>query len=263
MDQSKIEIIVIITFLILVALVTAILVYIYQYRRRVKTHQQQMKIVKQIHEKELIKAQYEMQVQTMQDIGREIHDNIGQKLTLASLYTHQLEFDAANSEIQNRINQIGSILTDSLSELRSLSKSLTNPTIEEKSLETLLEEEMKKLSETGLFKIEAKISTGFVCSNLVKSILYRMVQEFFQNSIKHAQASVLTLNLNHNDAGPQLFLADNGKGFDTEKVNTDRGIGLVNIKKRAALIEATMELKSVLDQGTSLLLFVPKDKLCK
>ena len=73
--------------------IVAVVVFIKQYKTKKKEHTAMLLFQKEQHQQELLFAQIEIQQQTMQHIGREIHDNIGQKLTLASLYTQQLAFE--------------------------------------------------------------------------------------------------------------------------------------------------------------------------
>ena len=99
------------------------------------------------HQKEILSAQIEIQNQTMQHIGREIHDNIGQKLTLASLYTQQLAYENKAPQINENIENISAIINQSLSELRALSKSLTDDSISNSTIVELLQNECKIINE--------------------------------------------------------------------------------------------------------------------
>ena len=88
-----------------------------------------------------------------------------------------------------------------------------------------------------------------------KSIVFRILQEFIQNSIKHAQCDAITIELMTNSNSVQLVVNDNGKGFDTQINST--GIGLINMKKRAELIGGTFHLTSEPNAGTQLTVLLP------
>jgi signal transduction histidine kinase len=82
------------------------------------------------------------------------------------------------------------------------------------------------------------------------------VQEFLQNSMKHAHCKNIVANLKMEDTLLQLFLKDDGKGFDTNHTNTN-GIGLANMKKRTEMIGGEFILESELNKGTKLTIEIP------
>ena len=106
---------------IFIAFIGAIILFIRQYRIKKRTHLKELETIDVLHKKELLKTQMEIQSQTMKYIGREIHDNIGQKLTLSSLYLQQLVFENKTEQITDNINNINDIINESLTELRHLS----------------------------------------------------------------------------------------------------------------------------------------------
>ncbi|MBN8642790.1 MAG: sensor histidine kinase [Flavobacteriales bacterium] len=239
-----------------IAFVSAIIIYMRNYQIKKKQHNAMLQIQHEEHQKELLSTQIEIQRQTMQHIGREIHDNVGQKLTLASLYTQQLAFENKAPQINEAIDNISSIINQSLSELRELSKSLTDDTIEANSIHQLISLEVKKLKELQLCSVSFENNKPELeLPYHQKSIVFRILQEFIQNSIKHAHCDAITIELMTNSNSVQLVIKDNGKGFDTQMNST--GIGLVNMKKRAELIGGTFHLMSEHNTGTQLTVSLP------
>lgn len=261
MDESGIITVIFSVFFTILLLCISFIILLLIYRRRKVENELEKQQLRHEHAKQLIQAQYEIQTQTMQEIGREIHDSVGQKLTLASLYTHQLDFKNHYPLIHANITNISAIINESLQELRALSKSLTNFDIEEKCLKELLEKEMDKICAASGLSANMQISDNNGFSTFLKTILLRIVQEFFQNSIKYSDANQLTLKLDYIDAGLQLLLKDNGKGFEYLESKKYDGIGIENIKKRSALVGGKLIFTSEISKGTSLMLVVPKEKL--
>lgn len=218
-------------------------------------------ITEQLHQQELLSTQLEIQLQTMQYIGREIHDNIGQKLTLASLYTQQLAYENKAPQVTDKIENISSIINESLTELRRLSKSLTDDNVNGGSLQELLQQEFKKVNElksgTVLFN-----STNFniTLPYQTKNILLRIVQEFLQNSLKHSDCQHIIVSLKANKDELNLSLKDDGKGFDVSGLNF-QGIGLSNMKKRTVLIGGSFNFQSIQHMGTSMEINIPFSNL--
>jgi signal transduction histidine kinase len=252
MDKAQVIFILLLSTAVIFIFIAAIFYFLLQYRKRKIIHQQQTFQLQQLHAKEMLQTKLEIQSQTMQHIGREIHDNVGQMLTLASLYTQQLEYENKAPQIVGKIKGISKIINESLTELRLLSKSLTNDAIYENNIVTLLHQEYEKINALNKYQINYSCNQQTIeLPYLSKSILVRVVQEFFQNSIKHAACKNLQLALNATDKELTLLLADDGKGFNTNNT-INSGIGLNNIKKRIELIGGTYQLTSSIGIGTQL-----------
>lgn len=209
------------------------------------------------HEVQLFTSKIEMQQQTMEHLGKEIHDNIGQKLTLASLYTQQLDHENKAPNVKDTITNISDILNETLSEMRELTKSLTLNTIENNSIVKLIENECERVKKLK------KFSVTFIChtkdstlSYEAKTIMIRIVQEFFQNSIKHSACHNITVAFSEIENTVELSLSDDGKGFDTGNYYSN-GIGLKNIKKRTELLKGKFQLESKINIGTKITITLP------
>lgn len=243
--------------LFFIAFIGGIVIFILEYRKKKKLHSRELETINLIHKKELLETQVEIQSQTMRSIGQEIHDNIGQKLTLASIYLQQLDYEIKVSGINDRINPINDILNQSLIELRQLSKSLTDDTISALSISELLSRECQKIKDSKIYTITFEDTMGIdVDSYRIKSILLRITQEFFQNSIKHANCKNIAVSLSTNEDQVCLTLKDDGQGFNTLEKKVS-GIGLENMKKRTEMLNGKFNLSSTPEEGTELKIEIP------
>ncbi|MBG6132217.1 signal transduction histidine kinase [Aquimarina sp. EL_43] len=257
MGETSFKIMLIIFNVIFIAFIGAIVVFIREYHRKKKAYIEQIKTIDILHKKELLKTQMEIQVQTMKSIGREIHDNVGQKLTLSSLYLQQLTFENKAPQINNSIANINTIISESLDELRHLSKSLMDDTIDNNSISDLIENECRKANNLKKYRVRFKNNLEHTPKLYeVKSILLRITQEFIQNSIKHAGCKNIDISLYENEGKLHLKLQDDGKGFDVENLKTN-GIGIKNMKKRTEMIDGIFNLESNTKNGTKLTLIIP------
>jgi signal transduction histidine kinase len=255
MDDSKEGILLIgTTMVILVAFALTVLAVMIIYRRRKLQHIQEIREMNEKFSRELLEAQLEVQRQTMQHIGREIHDNVGQQLTLAFLRAQAIR--SGNQNIDSQIQSVGKIINGALADLRNLSRSLTDPNLLEKDINQLIQLECAKIKSTKLCDINFKAGatvTGF--SIEVKSFVLRILQEFLQNSVKHSKCTSIEIDLEHDTDGVMLMATDNGIGFvETEQ---QAGLGLASMRKRAAIIGAELSIESEVHNGTRLRLFVP------
>lgn len=241
--------------LFFIAFIVAIIVFIYQFKSKKKEHLMQIKSQNEAHKKELLATEIEIQSQTMQHIGREIHDNVGQKLTLASLYIQQLIYENQLPNLQEKIGNINALIDTSLGDLRSLSKSLTDNSVKELDLNQLLQNECEKINALQLCKVVYSGKTKALVGYDTKAILLRIVQEFIQNSLKHAECDTITIHVTESEKLLSLTLSDNGKGFNPN--GKSNGIGLSNMEKRTKILKGSFHLTSSPTEGTQVIISLP------
>ena len=250
--------------LILLVFIIGIFLFFYKYYQRRLEFEKEKAAADELHAKELFYSNIAVQQQTMQDIGRDIHDNIGQKLTLASLYTNTMAYQNEYPALNEQITTVGKIIDESIHELRALAKSLTNENTDMAELMAMLNNECARINALQMCHIVFTFDdTNFSISTTVKNFIIRIIQEFVQNSLKHAHCKNMQLDFQRLPAGLAICIADDGVGFDMEanKENAYSGIGLGNMKKRAELIGADFSMNSIKDKGTTLNLFIPVNKL--
>ncbi|HEY0608484.1 MAG TPA: ATP-binding protein, partial [Chitinophaga sp.] len=236
------------------------IVFVFQFRQRKLKHEMEKSALHEQHQMELLTVQLDIQHQTMQYIGREIHDSVAQKITLASIYSQRLEYEDRHPEIAAQLQSISKILNDSLAELRDLSRSLTDSSLQHASLPDLLSLECERVNATGSCKAMLQADDGIVVSPAVKSLLLRIVQEFIQNSLKHSRCRTICINLHTDEERLQLSAADDGTGFDLSSANNS-GTGLQNMKRRTDLIGGAILIDSEPGNGTTLRLTIPVSQL--
>ncbi len=264
MGQTEYKIFIILATVIWLVFINGIFIFVFQYRKRKVLYDKEKQMISAQHASELLNKQLEIQQQTMQDIGREIHDNVGQRLTLASIYANHLAYDNQYPGIRERVAEVGKIINESLAELRSLSKSLTNSDTDPIDLKELVQNECNRVN--GLNTCLATChftNASFSISTLCKNFIVRIIQEFIQNSLKHSTCNNITLDLNYTDKGLTITAADDGVGFriDDNTAGREKGIGLSNIKKRADLLGADLSITSEPNKGVTMTIFIPINKL--
>jgi signal transduction histidine kinase len=258
------QIFIVIATIIWLVFISFIFIFIFQYRKRKLLYDKEKELITLQYNQNLLNTNLEIKEQTMQDIGREIHDNVGQKLTLASIYANQLAFDKQYPQIHDRIAAISNIINESLSELRGLSKSLTHSNTEIKELNELIITECDRVNALNICQTTCVFNTpNLKLSSTVKNFIVRIMQEFIQNSLKHANCKNILLEFIYQNEVLYISAHDDGDGFDHNKQlqNPEKGIGLSNMKKRAALIGADLTISSEINKGTVLNLSIPANNI--
>ncbi|WP_312075323.1 ATP-binding protein [Chryseobacterium sp.] len=259
MGKTELLITVVLFNIFFLGFIVAIMVYIRKYKQRKKEYLVEIQMKNEIHQKEILATQLEIQESTMKQIGRELHDNIGQKLTLVSLYTQQLLHENKVPDVTDRIEQVSQIINHSIEDLRSLSKTLTDNKIHHNGIVNLIQDEVD-LANT-LKKCNVSFINDYQEDDLTfehKSVMLRIIQEFIQNSMKHSECKNINIKL-HSDENTlwDLQVRDDGKGFNPSEIKSN-GIGLTNMKNRAQIIGADFTLTSEKNVGTSLKIVLKK-----
>jgi len=253
MGEREIIIFIVIANIILLVFIGGIIAFIFQFRKRKILHNQEKEQMNQGYEQQLLQTQLETQFQTMKDIGQEIHDNIGQKLTLASIYTQQMAHTSQQAGLKENLENIGKIINDSIHDLRQLSKTLVNPILPSTDLLELLNIEAEQLRQVSSLKLRIHCAENRLeFESKTRNSLYRIAQEFIQNTLKHAQARNVDIDITKTENQTKIIFKDDGKGFDTQQDNL--GIGLVNMRRRALELGGSCEIVSKINEGTILTL---------
>ncbi len=197
----------------------------------------------------LLKAQTEIQEQTFQNISTDIHDNIGQKLSLAKL---QVVTAQTSPSVDLKITE--KLITDAISDLRDLSRTLSSDIVVREGFVQAIREETEMLVKTCRLEIIVRV-TGFpvFLPDMTETLLYRIYQEGIQNIIKHANAKRVVITIHFDTQWLTMTIADDGKGLPAE---LNEGSGFANMKKRAKSMNGTALIKSDAE-GTKLIIQIP------
>ncbi|MEO6682913.1 MAG: ATP-binding protein [Ginsengibacter sp.] len=248
--RSKEEIVftIIIVIVILVFLAIMFLVALARHNQRRNTLVFENQQIKKDFEQTLLNTRLEIQEQTLNHISTEIHDNIGQVLSLARLQLNTLSTNPGEKDIDYTDNLLEKAITD----LRSLSHSLNTNSIKEKGFTPSVLKLLEQFEKTGKFKTFFYDEINFDISDDQGIILFRIIQEVLNNIVKHAQATEIQIRIEEIEGKKIISIIDNGSGFDTKKIESiNQGIGIKNITSRALVIGAKLSLFSQLNQGTT------------
>jgi hypothetical protein len=210
-------------------------------------------------ERELVQSKLEIQEQTLKNVSWELHDNIGQLLSVAKIQLNILA-STIDKSFQSNVNDLQDVVSGSLKEVRALSRSLNNEVVEYAGLETSVQRELSRFERLNILKVSfISLEDPFEIPQKDAIILFRILQEFFSNVIKHSKASNLDVKFRYSTNKLFIDSSDNGKGFDLEAV--EKSSGMLNMKSRAELIKSDFFLNSSKGNGTSLSLCYPSKTL--
>lgn len=195
-------------------------------------------------------------------IGFDLHDGVGQLLTVAKLNLHALSEELNLSTVgqQALLDNALDVVNESFREVRSISHNLMPNALIKRGLVQAVRDFLDKISPDGRIKVNLEVvglDRGGRLPVTVENVLFRVVQEMVQNILKHANATEVTLQMVRHADELTVLVEDNGVGFDPGMLGPDAGIGLKNIESRMAFLGGRVEVDSQPGHGTTITLEVP------
>ncbi|MBK6753752.1 MAG: hypothetical protein IPG69_09170 [Flavobacteriales bacterium] len=211
--------------------------------RRIR-HRAELAELRMQRDQEVITAEREATQQTLGEVGRELHDNVGQLLTVAQMGLSDVLESGSTDE---RLRASFSALENGIEEVRRLGRSLNSDMWQQRTIVDAVSLEASRVERTGRVRAHVRIiGEGVALSPDTQTVLFRVFQEIVSNALKHARADTIEIMV---DAGPPLVLRvqDNGQGF--METGQAAGSGLANIRRRCALIGFSAELNTAPGAG--------------
>lgn len=199
---------------------------------------------------EVTNAALTAQENERQELGRELHDNINQILVSCRLYLSLIKI--TEPEQLSYLKLTDGMIKDAIKELRQLSHTLLPATLSDSNLVKALDNIFQTASKSGILEV-AKDFSRFNQNNLsdhIKLNIYRIIQEQFNNILKHAKASRVYVRLANNKETIELEISDNGVGAELEK--SIKGVGITNIRSRVSLFSGEVHISTSPGDGFNL-----------
>jgi two-component system, NarL family, sensor kinase len=260
-QNAEIYIAIVIAIILGLVLVGFIVTILFLYQKRQHQQEQELARLKDIYDREVLRSQLEIQENTLKTIAQELHDNIGQMLSVVKLSMSVLPIEKDHPAVE-MIKNSQQVLNKAILDLSDLTKSMHTDRIVDVGLADSIRFELASIKRTGILQVDFSVTGEEVAFDGQKSIfLYRMFQEMMNNILKHSKATGVIVSLIY--SADDIFIMeieDNGKGFDVEEKKQNAsasGVGLKSIFSRAQLIGATIDVKSEPGKGTRITVELP------
>lgn len=261
-SNQEIYIIILIAIVLALLLVGFMMTIFFLYQQRRMKQDQDMVRMKDQYEQELLRSQLEIQEQTSKGIAQELHDNVGQVLSVIKLWLGSLPLEKDHPAYSG-LNDSRQMLNRVIYDMSDLTKSLHTDRITEIGLLEAIRFDLDTLKKTGLMEFNLSVSGEEFSFDGQKSIfLFRIYQEMTNNILKHSGAKRVNISVVYSaDDKFVLKVEDDGIGFDLEKKrqggNSSSGLGLKNIINRGKLIGANVSIESQPGKGTTIVVEMP------
>lgn len=250
-------------FLVLTLISISLLVIVFliykQYRFKIHQQMQEFELREAIA---AIETQNKLQEQRLQ-ISRDLHDNIGSQLTfiISSVDNIRYAFDKTNQQLENKLSGISDFARTTIVELRDTIWAMNKSKITFEDFQTRLSNfvEKAKITQEKIqfsINIEEKLKNYWFTSVDGMNI-YRTIQEAVHNSVKHASASIIEIEIKIENQTIQLIINDNGTGFSQENLTHINGLNIM--QQRIKDCNGTLQIESVNEKGTKISIGIPID----
>ncbi|MDF1593305.1 MAG: PAS domain S-box protein [Desulfobacterales bacterium] len=194
-------------------------------------------------------------------ISIELHDEMGQALTAISINLAVVEkmiSDHKDTALVDRLIETRKMADQASDQIRDLSYNLRPSILDDLGLEPALRWYIGQFAKRLNIKIAFEASNcGAVLNPEVKTHIYRIAQETLNNVAKHADARKIHIRLTCDDETVRLFIQDDGKGVEIDHQVMGKGLGLLGIRERVAMMKGEFKIESALGQGTKLTVEMP------
>jgi PAS domain S-box-containing protein len=206
-------------------------------------------------QKFISQATIDTQEQERREIGKELHDNVNQVLTTTKLY---LDLSLTSPDLKDElITKSSKNIIYVINEIRQLSRSLMDPSIGDLGLLDSINDLVENINITRKLHVSLSAASDLekCLDESQKLMIFRVIQEAMNNTIKYAQATSVQLSIKNIGGDIELLIVDDGKGFDISTVK--KGAGLKNIQNRVYLTGGKLLIESASGKGCKISINFP------
>jgi signal transduction histidine kinase len=197
----------------------------------------------------------ESQEQERTRIGRELHDDINQRIAMLTVELEQLQGDP--SDVQNRLQDLRKQMVELSNDVQGLSHELHSSKLEYLGVVSGMRSWCKEFGQRRNMVIDFKSDVSSVVPFDIGISLFRVLQEALHNADKHSAVKRMEVELWEASNEVHLLVADLGKGFDFDAAIRGQGLGLTSMQERVRLVGGTISIKSKPMGGTTIHVRVP------
>lgn len=252
---------------VMLSLSMAIIYFLFLYQRKRFRHQQELIEIREAFGQTLLQSKLAIQEQTLDHIAKELHANVSHLVSLININLSEILPQSPENQRENII-ETKSLTKQLMSELKALSANLNTDHIIHIGFVKALENELNRLARTRKYEV-AVTKTGEVYRMPAEheTILFRLCQEILNNVVKYAKASRVSTTMAFSPEHFTLSISDNGTGFNVEealRLSAEKeSTGLLNMQKRAGLINASLNITSRNGHGTVVTINIPHPEKSK
>lgn len=233
-------------------LAIAIIIFFLVYQKRLFSQEETLRTIESTYQKKLLQYAFEAQEAERKRIAADLHDDIGSILSATKLYLYQLNPTLATANYQTLQKETTELIDQAINQIRGISHNLFPPNLEHLGFLQTVQYFCQRIQKTNKISLQFNSDEVLGLTKQQELSIYRILQELVTNTLKHAQATEITLTFKRPPTGFKMLYKDNGIGFQVASNKTmNQGIGTKNIESRANSMDASFHFDSTLGEGMS------------
>jgi PAS domain S-box-containing protein len=194
------------------------------------------------------------------EIARDLHDDLGQKLTAVNLYISWIKsrVGVQPGSISDKIDSIKNLLNDTVKSMHEISYRLRPSILEDLGLQSAVELQLADFSKsTGIGYSVSFIPEKLVVDYGISLMLFRIIQESLTNVARHSNATKVTVDVSSDEADLKLIIRDNGIGLEKDYQRKLKSFGILGMRERALAYGGEFQIEGIKDNGTMVTVKIP------
>ncbi len=240
--------------LILLFFTFFIIIFLITHKKKRYEHLLEKQAMENNYNNQLLQSRLEVQEQSFKYFSEEIHDNIGQLLSIVKMQLYSIKRNSGEAEIVSQATQSNELLGKAITGLRNISHTLNSTFVDNAGLEAAIKKDLEYICSAKELQCQFhKTGEGNNLTSEQELLVFRIVQEAMANAIKHASPTAIDVCLHYEPGGLKVEIKDNGSGFEVGGT-ANAGLGLSNMQVRAKLLGGQLAVKSEKGTGTTVTL---------
>lgn len=251
-------IVVIVGTIAMIIMVVSLLAFSFLYQKKINRKKEETREIQELLKSEELKSAYallEGQDKERERMAQDLHDRMGGQLSTVKMYLDLLMKKGLNQEQAALVDKLQNAADNSIKEIRDTAHDLSNSTLKYYGLSKAVEHLCKVINDSKKISIHFHSSIHYDIPGIIARDLYQMIQELITNTIRHANAKNIRIELTSVEGEVNVMYEDNGRGFNTEIVK--QGMGTKTLELRVHKHQGTIQVESNSIIGTSYVIEIP------
>ncbi len=245
--------------LILMILTFTLIIFLITYKKKRYEHRLEKQAMENTYQNQLLQSRLEVQEQSFKYFSEEIHDNIGQLLSIVKMQLYNIKSSSLELDIVTKATVCTDLLGKAIADLRNVSHTLNSAYVDAAGLPAAIQKDFDYICSAKELNCSLHIEGDeYPLGNERELMVFRIVQEATANAIKHGAPTAIDIYLYYGPKSFKVKITDNGSGFD-DASSTFTGLGLNNMQVRADLLQGELSIVSAKCKGTTISLLINID----
>src|SRR5437879_2775916 len=231
--------------LAMLLMAVAIIAMAFLFQRKLIRKERAYRDIEKLLQKQELQSAYVLiqgQDEERKRIASDVHDNLGSLLATIKIYSDLVVKNKGDENVDNLNGQINRLIVILIAEVRKIAHSLDSGTLTNFGLDAAIGQLCETITNSGKINVDSIIDVHQLPKDGESSLnIYRIVQELFTNTLKHAQATKIRFEITQLNDEITIIYEDNGIGFDVEAAS-HKSMGLQNIRSRVNRLNGELKI---------------------